>query len=220
MKYLSFSLWGDKTIYNAGIISNVKLHAKGIYYNWKIVVYYDNSVPKKTIDTLKYFGVKLIDMTGTNIYGMFWRFFSEDLPNAEYSCFRDCDSRISLREQLAVNEWINSGKSLHVMRDHPAHIIPFGNDRPGILGGMWGIKSGAIPLNKMILDYVNNKELGYGADQTFLKSVYNLFENDKYTNDEFYEKKPFPIPRESGVFVGGRIDENEKPIGEDYMQVL
>ena len=219
MNYLSFSLWGNKPIYNIGTIKNAELW-KSIYPDWQMVVYYDNSVPKETIEKLNELSVTTIDVTSENIYGMFWRFLAESLPDSEYSVFRDSDSRITLREKLAVDEWINSGKSLHVMRDHPAHGIPYGNNTLGILGGMWGIKSNIIPLKEMIIRYSKDKNLGYGSDQTFLKTIYSIFQNDRCTHDEFFEKKPFPIKREYGRFVGDRIDENDNPVGEDYKLVI
>ena len=46
---------------------------------------------------------------------------------------RDLDSRFSDREQAAVEEWLNSSKKFHIMRDHPRH-------RPAMLGGTWGCK--------------------------------------------------------------------------------
>jgi len=219
MKYLSFSLWGDKPIYNVGAIRNAELW-KTIYPEWQMVVYYDNSVPNETIEKLKDLDVLTIDVSEKNLYGMFWRFFAVDLPESEYSIFRDCDSRITIREKMAVDEWIKSGKSLHVMRDHPAHRIPYGNDGLGILGGMWGIKSKSIPISDMIDKFKKDKNLSYGSDQTFLKTIYWVFQNDRITHDEFFEKKPFPIKREYGRFVGDRIDENDKPVGEDYRLVL
>jgi hypothetical protein len=219
MKYLSFSLWGDKPIYNVGTIRNAELW-KEIYPDWQMVVYYDNTVPIETISKLQNLDVKVIDITSENLYGMFWRFLAESLPDSEYAIFRDSDSRITLREKLAVDEWINSGKSLHVMRDHPAHRIPYGNNSLGILGGMWGIKSGIIPVKQMIYNSSLSKEKKYGNDQAFLKTIYSIFENDKFTHDEFFEKKPFPIKREYGRFVGDRIDEFNKPVGNDYLNVL
>lgn len=219
MKYLSFSLWGDQPIYNVGIIRNAELW-KTIYEGWQMVVFYDETVPSNTIKKLEEMDVICHNMTNKGIYGMFWRFFAVELPDSEYSVFRDADSRISLREKLAVDEWINSGKTLHVMRDHPYHMIPCGNDRLGILGGMWGIKSKKIPLTKLIQNYPNKGRIFYGEDQTFLKNIYSLFENDRFTHDDFFEKKPFPIGREDGRFVGERIDENENPVTEDYKMVL
>lgn len=219
MKYISFSLWGNSPIYNIGAIRNAEL-CKSIYPEWQMVVYYDNTVPKETIDKLIELDVLTIDVTERNLYGMFWRFFAVGLPESEYCVFRDTDSRITLREKMAVDEWINSGKSIHVMRDHPYHMIPYGNDRLGILGGMWGIKSNSIPLTEMIEKFRKDKNLSYGSDQTFLKTIYSIFENDRTTHDEFFEKKPFPSPREYGRFVGDRIDENNKPIGDDYKLII
>ena len=46
---------------------------------------------------------------------------------------RDLDSRISQREVDAVTEWLESGRPIHVMRDHPGHDTP-------MLGGMWGTR--------------------------------------------------------------------------------
>ena len=219
MKYLSFSLWGNKPIYNIGTIRNAELW-KNIYSDWKMVVFYDSSVPIETINSLKELSVECIDMSDKNIYGMFWRFFAVDLPNSEYCIFRDSDSRIIIREKMDVDEWLESGKTLHVMRDHPYHMIPCGNDRLGILGGMWGIKSKKIPLTKMIQNYPNKSKIFYGEDQTFLRTIYSLFEKDRFTHDDFFEKIPFPIKRENGRFIGERIDEYENPLTEDYKMVL
>jgi hypothetical protein len=215
MKYLSFSLWGDKPIYNVGAIKNAELW-KEIYPNWQMVVYYDNSVPSKTIDKLIELNVMVINMTNENLYGPFWRFLAESISDAEYSIFRDTDSRLTLREKLAVDEWITSGKSLHVMRDHPAHRIPYGAHSLGILAGMWGIKSNVIPLKKMIENSELSRTTKYGTDQSFLRTIFSIFENDKVTHDEFFDKTPFPIKRDPGRFVGERMDEHDKPVGEDY----
>jgi hypothetical protein len=220
MKYLSFSLWGNLPIYNVGAIRNAELW-KTIYPEWEMVVYYDNSVPKETIDSLVSLNVTIIDMTNSGTYGMFWRFFAMSLPNCELAIFRDSDSRISIREKMAVDEWIKSKKSLHVMRDHPAHHIPYGNNTLGILGGMWGLKNNVIPLIDMMKNFFSGGNImEYGSDQRFLKSVYSILENDRYTHDDFFEKKPFPIKRENGRFIGERIDINENPVTDDYKMLL
>jgi hypothetical protein len=219
-KYLSFSLWGDNPLYNIGAIRNAELW-KTIYPEWDMVVYYDNSVPKETIDSLTSLNVTTIDMTNSGTYGMFWRFFAVSLPNCELAIFRDTDSRISIREKMAVDEWIESKKSLHVMRDHPAHGIPYGNNSLGILGGMWGLKNNVIPLMDMMKNFFSSgKVMEYGSDQRFLKSVYSILENDRCTHDDFFEKKPFPIKRENGRFIGERININEQPLTNDYKILL
>lgn len=215
MNYVSFSLWGDKEIYNIGVIRNAQLMST-IYPDWKMIVYYDNTVPEKTLYQLEVLNVDLENFSNNNLYGMFWRFFAVEKDNCDYSIFRDADSRISEREKLAVQEWIESGKSLHVMRDHPYHRIPAGNNQLGILGGMWGIKKGVLPIGDMIRKFPYSKDHKYGNDQTFLKWVYSALENDRCTHDDFFEKKPFPIKRTDGRFVGERIGVDENPVTEDF----
>jgi hypothetical protein len=219
MKYLSFSLWGDKPLYNVGTIRNAELW-KTIYPDWQMIVYYDNSVPVDTITKLKELDVITIDMTGQNIYGCFWRFLVSNNNDCEYAIFRDSDSRVSEREKLAVDEWINSGKSLHVMRDHPAHGIPYGNNSIGILAGMWGIKGNIYNFTHSINEFIKGKNDYYGIDQSFLKIIYSLYENDNTTHDDFFLKKPFPIKRVNGRFIGERIGIDENPVTNDYKILL
>jgi hypothetical protein len=190
-----------------------------IYSGWQMIVYHDNSVPKETLSVLEDLNVKLVNVDG-HTHGMFWRFFASDLVDCEYAIFRDGDSRLSIREKMAVDEWIDSGKTIHVMRDHPAHQIPYGNNSLGILGGMWGIKGNTIPMKDSIENFSKNKTMGYGIDQTFLKTIYNVFANDRCTHDDFFEKKPFPIQRKNGRFIGERMDVNDNPVTDDYKMLL
>lgn len=214
MRYLSFSLWGDKPIYNVGAIRNAELW-KTIYPDWKMIVYYDNTVPEETIIKLKELNVLTVKIEDFN-YGCFWRFFAADISDCEYVIFRDADSRVNEREKEAVDEWIKNKKSLHVMRDHPYHGIPAGNNQLGILAGMWGIKGNVIPMTEMIKKFVIGKHNTYGIDQTFLKTIYSIFQDDRETHDEFFEKKPFPSSRKSFRFIGERIGHNEIPLSEDW----
>jgi hypothetical protein len=217
MRYVSYSLWGDKELYNVGMVKNAQ-QVPEIYPNWQMVVYHDNSVPKETLHILEDLNVKLFNVDG-HTHGMFWRFFASDLPDCEYVIFRDGDSRLSIREKMAVDEWIESGKTIHVMRDHPAHQIPYGNNTLGILGGMWGIKGNTIPMKESIENFSKNRTMGYGIDQTFLKTIYNVFQDDRCTHDDFFEKKPFPIKRENGRFIGERMNINDEPFNQDYLAI-
>lgn len=209
MKYLSFSLWGDNPMYNIGAIKNAESW-KDIYPEWEMVVFYDDTVPTETIEKLDNLGVETIKMDDS-IYGCFWRFLAADFDDCEYVIFRDTDSRINLREKFAVDDWINSKKTLHVMRDHPYHKIPAGNDSIGILAGMWGIKGRKFDMETMIENFTENKENFYGIDQTFLKIIYEKFKNDKLEHDDFFQGKPFPSPRDGYRFIGERFDENDNP---------
>ncbi len=215
--YISYSLWGDKPIYNIDILKNIE-QARTFYPGWKVIVYYDNTVPSATIEKITSEGAQVVNMTGIS-YGMFWRFFAADLPDCNYVIFRDTDSRLSKREKLAVKKWIKSGRSIHIMRDHPAHEIPFGSDGLSILGGMWGIKGNIIPMRIMIETFSKEKHLDYGIDQAFLKQLYIRFKHDAKVHDEFFSAAPFPIKRSDYRFIGERIDEFDHPVGGDWEHI-
>lgn len=218
MKYVSYSLWGKDELYTKGALIN-SLQVKEFYEDWQSIFYYDDSVPENIISKLNENGAITINKNGTK-FGPFWRFLAADLQDCEYVIFRDCDSRLSQREVDAVNDWIISGKSLHVMRDHPAHRIPFGNDTIGILAGMWGIKGNIIPLTNMIEKFCSGKEFKYGLDQTFLKSIYQIFKEDMVEHDDFYSGKPFPSDRINYRFIGERINPDGSPTTDDWKVFL
>lgn len=214
MKYVSFSLWGDKPLYTIGAIKNAKLMGT-IYPDWKMIVYYDSTVPSDIINTLKELKCQTVEIHDFP-YPSFWRFFASDIEDCEYVIFRDADSRINMREKCAVDEWIKQGTSIHVMRDHPAHGIPYGNNSLGILAGMWGIKGNLINLTSLVKNFVKGRKDGYGIDQNFLKIIYTIFEFDRTTHDDFFEKKPFPKKRDGVRFIGERIGPDENPVTNDW----
>ena len=74
---------------------------------------------------------------------MNWRFLPTLDPQVDFFMSRDLDSLIFEREYSAVEEWLKSSKSLHIMRDHPLH-------KTAILGGMWGLKLRKLERFSMI----------------------------------------------------------------------
>lgn len=201
-KVVSFSLWGSDPKYNIGAINNSFL-MKEIYPGWEAWFYCGSSVPEITMKKLENSGAKVIKMEEPGDWtGMFWRFLPAADPDVETMISRDTDSRISIREKLAVDEWIASGKSFHIMRDHPAHGIE-------MLGGMWGVRNGALKDIKELISGFTKGDF-WQVDQNFLKdSVYPRARLDCHVNDEFFEKKPFPSPRKDLEFVGDVFDEND-----------
>ena len=120
--------------------------------------------------------------------------------SVEVMISRDTDSRLSKREAVAVNEWLNSGKLFHVMRDHPAHATE-------ILGGMWGAKK---PILGDMLHLIDSYSKGnfWQVDQNFLREVvWPRVAYSTYTHDEFFAKSPFPTKRQGDEFVGQVYDE-------------
>jgi hypothetical protein len=135
-KVISFSLWGNNPTYNIGAIKNAE-SANTIYPDFECWFYiHKDSVPQETIDALNSLtNTKIIFKTGdlNKIKPMMWRFEAIDNNDVEIMMSRDTDTRFLLREKLAVNEWLKSDTTFHIMRDHPHHNFC-------ILGGMFGTK--------------------------------------------------------------------------------
>jgi len=202
MNIISFSLWGNKPKYTIGAIKNAEL-AQKIYPGWICRFYIDNTVPNEVINALQL--LSNTEIIHKNISGnwtsMFWRFESSFDKNAKLIIFRDTDSRLSNREKIAVDEWINSDKTFHIMRDHPYHKFP-------ILGGMWGYKNNNKYPMQILLESFNKTD-NYGTDYKFFaEQLYPLIGDDKIVHDEFFDKKPFPSIRQGTEFIGDVFDEN------------
>ena len=208
-KVISFCLWGDDPKYCAGAIKNARLRDE-VYPEWTCRFYIHKNVPKKYIEELN-----SIDLVETVILegDADWKFTVErfkaiDDEGVECVIFRDTDSRLNSREAAAVEEWLSSDATLHLMRDHPRHgSFP-------ILAGMWGLKKKKFPYNmaNTIKDYEGKKvEEQYHYDQIFLASyIWPSLNSDCTTHDEFFTDNPFPSPRSDNSFVGQSFNENEE----------
>lgn len=214
MKVISFSIWGDNPTYTIGAVKNADL-AKQLYPDWKCWFYVGTSCPKEIVKQLKARdNCLVIPMEDEGDWtGMFWRFLPASDPSVEVMLSRDTDSRLNQREKEAVEEWLSSDKSFHIMRDHPYHAT-------AILGGMWGCKYPALKdMDKLMSNY--SKGDFWQVDQNFLRDVvYHKVKDDCMVHDEFFEKKPFPSARSDKNFVGMGFDENDEPLHHEHMELL
>ena len=194
-KVITFSLWGNNPTYNIGAIKNAEL-AKVFYPDFECWFYiHQESVTYETVKNIaKLDNTKIILKNGdlTKCKPMMWRFEAIDEPDVEIMMSRDTDTRFLLREKLAVDEWLNSDKLFHIMRDHPDHECL-------IQGGMFGTKK--ILSISSWYNLINNKyqdgEKQY--DQDFLgEIIYPLVKDISLIHASFnkYENhcKLFPIP--------------------------
>jgi len=213
MKIISFSLWGTNPKYTIGAIKNANL-VKEIYPEWKCRFYVASDVDKTIVEELQQNSqVVVVPQQGN------WKFTTErfkviDDNDCEAVIFRDCDSRINKREACAVEEWMKSDKTLHIMKDHPYH-----GGFP-ILAGMWGLKKDkfCFNMNSLLKLYVNNEQYHY--DQIFLNNyIWKYFSDDCLIHDEFFVKTNFPTKRKSLEFVGQVFDENDNTIKE-HLDIL
>ena len=207
MKLITFSLWGYDLKYLRGAIKNAEL-AKEIYPGWLCRFYVGSNTPFGIVHQLNKFDhVQIVQKKIGDWRGMFWRFEPASEDGVEAMISRDTDSRLSLREKAAVDEWLASDKGFHIMRDHPYHKFP-------VLGGMWGAKAGTIPNMKELIDNWDQKNV-YGTDYEFFAGcITPNITNNVLVHDEFFGGKPFPTPRENYEFVGQIFDENENTVQE------
>ena len=220
VKVISFCLWGDQKKYTIGAIKNVDL-AKVFYPDFECWIYvHEPSVPKYIVDELFLKdNVKIIfkysDINTSK--PMMWRF--EPIINKDVELFmsRDTDTRILLREQLAVNEWINSDKLIHIMRDHPYHDYC-------IQGGMWGMKQNNLCDFEQLFEQVKQTSARL-YDQLFVSNVlYPLYKNSSMIHASHHkfeqDSKEFPISFcNEKKFVGEYVYEDESRVPEHYNMI-
>lgn len=209
VKVISFSLWGNDSKYTIGAIKNAEL-AKKFYPDFECWFYiHKDTVPQNIIDELqKKQNVKIIFKEGNITHrGRLWRYEPMCDPSIEIMLSRDTDTRILEREVIAVNEWIDSGKTFHIMRDHPGHSFK-------VQAGMFGTKKIANFDWKYMLDnYVIRNPIFY--DQEIMEDyIYPLIINDCVIHASFHtvepHAKPFPIPYDDeNRFVGECIYEDD-----------
>jgi len=213
-KIISFSLWGTDPKYLAGALKNIVL-AKTIYPDWICRFYISADVPSVFSSSLWiYSNVEVVRKQEFGDWkSLFWRFEPIFENDVEVFIARDTDSRLSVREAAAVEEWLKSDKSFHIMRDHPYHQF-------AILGGMWGIKRELFEELRNAFKHIE-KTNNYGTDYLFLgKKIYpkvkhlgQVLIHDEITGFD-KEAKKFPIARKGLEFVGKVFDENDKTVEE------
>jgi hypothetical protein len=216
-KVISFSLWGNNPKYTIGAIKNSEL-MKLFFPDWTCRIYVDsNTVPVEIINELIKRDVEIVYRDSDGWNGMFWRF--DAIMDSDIALSRDCDSRISERERVTVEQWLNSGKKFHIIRDHPWH-------RNLILGGMWGARDGILKnINELISGWTKTHHGAYGTDESFLgQIIYPIVKNDAFIHDEFFTYEPtrnkIPHNRLNGEHIGGIFDENDNPKMEDRRPLL
>lgn len=209
-KIISFCLYGDNKKYIIGALENANTY-KHFYPDWEMHLYVDNNCFFNNQEIMykilkNNVVLHLIDTTTDKQMGVNWRFYA--LEESDVFISRDCDSRFSEREQKAVEEWLQSDKQYHIMRDHPLH-----GDR--MLAGMWGYKGDGLRNIKQLLnEYCAGKNY-WTLDQAFLaaiiypKTINNAIVHDEYFKYEPY-RKSFPVAKINNHFVGQVFTEDNK----------
>ena len=100
---------------------------------------------------------------------MFWRFLVADDPKVDLYIIRDVDSLLGKRDRQTVDEWLESGKGFHVIRDHWGH-------KWEIMGGLWGGRKRIAGMTSMVEAFIRKSSLGRFTDLCLLCDQYFLRE--------------------------------------------
>jgi tetratricopeptide (TPR) repeat protein len=214
---IAFSLWGKNPRYLRGAIRNALLIGD-IYPGWRMRIYIGDDVPQELLTTLNALGVDLDlrDHKGPTLQRLGWRFEVANDVNVNRFMVRDIDSAINVREAQAVHEWLQSGKSFHVMRDWWSHTDT-------MLAGMWGGYAGVLPdLRKAMESYRPSFVETPNIDQWFLKDqIWPLLRSDTLIHDRYFDvlgARKFPGPPLN--WTGGHVGQDEIAVRRDYQDIV
>jgi hypothetical protein len=205
--YVSYSLFGNGDKYVLGAIENAK-SVKSVYPGWTAIFYCGPSINADVVRSLKGYSAEVKRVQeAENSLSMLWRFRALFLPDAHRVIFRDTDSRLSIREARAVEEWRKSQRDLHIIRDHPNHM-------EAIMGGMWGAKAEKLK-RKTNLVFPGNVEVAYGIDQEILRrDVYRDPTLSRLVHDSYFVREldsRYLAPDRHGSFIGEAIGGDNSP---------
>ncbi len=205
LNLIAISLYGNDPKYRLGVLRNLEI-ASDLLPDWKTYVFCGEEIPLVLIEEIRdRGGIPLRQTSEWHSSGLFWRYSAIHFPFS-FLIFRDADSRLSMRESVAIAEWQASGKTLHIMRDHPLHNTP-------ILGGMWGCTQ-RIHEYEINWSAMHTFPTSYGADQEFLaqyvwpKLKKDLLVHDSFFFFEFKNRRSFQEGA-PGEFIGQVYDESD-----------
>jgi hypothetical protein len=201
VRLLTFSLYGDLPLYCRGAVRNAEL-APSVYPGWTVRFYVDGTVPLGVVAELGALGCEIVmgDRSPGPEYGKFWRFAAAADASIERFVSRDADSRLNPREKAAVDAWIASGATFHVMRDSIYH-------RRRVLGGMWGGLGGSVPDMQDRIDAWDRYERWGESDAFLSQEIWPLMAGNCVCHDSwghFGPIEPFPphAPLDGTSYVG------------------
>ena len=185
---ISFSLYGDQPRYTRIAIENAKA-APFVYPGWTCRFYIDNTVPQPVIKQLSALNAQVLQVSPIHSAkcntGLFWRFLVASDPQVDFFMVRDADSLISVREKVAVDEWIASDKDFHLMRDYYTHSEL-------MLAGLWGGVANKITSIGNEISNFQKSQTGklagvHNQDQLFLRQkIWPAIRNDVMQHDSVF----------------------------------
>jgi hypothetical protein len=201
-RIISYSLFGADENYRVGAIENCAL-AQRFFPGWICLVYVSDQIAVSVAEELERACAKVVIMRQRAAYdGLYWRFLPAADPSIDALIVRDADALLGPREKTAVDRWIESGKALHVIRDHPGH-------RRLIQAGLWGCRGNVIPEMAELIEAFG-RDNGFDSrtgDADFLEHLYSRLRSDMFVHSAFSyfpgeTPEMIPMPREGNEWLG------------------
>jgi tetratricopeptide (TPR) repeat protein/GR25 family glycosyltransferase involved in LPS biosynthesis len=194
---IAFSLWGGNPRYLRGLLRNLLL-IPALYPGWTARVYLDRSVPEEFRTLAESLGAQLcLQPDAASLRErLCWRFQVANDVSVGRFLVRDTDSVVNQREARAVQQWIDSDRWFHVMRDWWTHTDL-------VLAGMWGGVAGVLPdLTELLQTYTPAARETANVDQWFLRDcVWDALRRSVLSHDRYYrslDSQPWPDPDPDG----------------------
>ena len=206
-KLVVFALWGGDPIYTQGALENLKLLPR-FYPGWEARFYVADDCPVR--DELSHLCEVVPKKITEGYRGLFWRLEPMNEKGVGRFISRDCDSRLSGREAVAVREWEESGLPFHVIRDCVHHRSP-------VLTGLFGAMTRELPsfqgsLRAWLRGWKGGWSKDAGADEQFMSKLWPDIQGRTLVHG--FGGKPFPPhePLEFGQYCGQQIGVDGKPL--------
>jgi len=179
---IGFCIYGTEKKYYHGLLENILLIAswRETMPSVRVIVYYSKDAIPHYLDLYKEYSFVTLSM---HVWDDFSPMISriihidtlEENTNTYYFS-RDADSRVTERDKWCMEEFVRSGKTLHVIRDHYYH-------GQRIMGGTFGFKKphDFPELLPLIREWKKKRgdALEYGSDENFLHEyLFPLLQND------------------------------------------
>jgi hypothetical protein len=210
---ISYSLYGQQLKFLVGAIKNAQL-AQRFFPGFTVRFYVGKSVPTWCRSTLALFpNVEIIPVDAEeNSLARMWRFRAVLDPSVDVVLSRDADARLSYREVLAHQEFLDSQFDFHIIRDHPTghgYLIS---------AGMFACKNKGMHFFEKLWSEAPLRDT-YMQDQEFLSShIYPQIAGNVLVHDPYYNYQPSEpskkkmIPRKkinTVCHIGAALDEND-----------
>jgi len=226
VRVFSFTLFGSQDKYCKGLLKNIAI-IEDTFPGWEAWVYCGDDIPEDIYLSLsEHSCVKLIPTKVVGMENKFYRFFSIDIPTVEINIVRDTDSRITERDQACIQDFLQSDKLVHIIRDHPNH-------HHRMMAGMWGIKQEAVAtcldgqsIQSLFTAWKQSQSAsGFWSDTEFLCQVlyphvhlHSLIHDELQHFEPHHVRTPFRVPLVENHFIGQVYEFDDKGVETQKFQ--